>query len=533
MNKSLAINSDSYFQLILTLKQSIKNPVNSWAVYATLESIGLRDIDAQNDYGFESLHKLANYIYEDFVNSDSLKQRSYSQRFSGESFFDQIRRFIRYYSLGLFTAFSLVINVATILMYDYGLWAWLKFNPLQATIVANGTILSFITTGGLTQVVGHQLSYYKDNDIFLGYRVINSLLIVVFYIIFFVALFIFILNVIIPFYSIEMMSISLVYFILLSFFLITSSILNSLEQRIPMGISFVTGILFVFLGMEILDIGIYLSHFLGILVAIFTNVIYSYAYFKIRLTKLNYKKTLSKKLGLEVIFFRSYKYFIYGTILSIFLFLDRIIAWSSGSPPIKVIWFNSTFELGMDWALLPLLLTLGVLEYTIQTFSKYILQAQKRTSLNLLMHFKRFFYKFYIRRLLLLIFLGIISIFGSYYFLLIFKPYAHSMPKIDVFFSNPVITKIFWFASIGYLFTAIGLFNSLFFFTLNQPNWAMHAIIYATLFNVCIGLVFSRIISFEYSIVGLVVGGMVFAIMTSIKAYKFFKNLDYYYYMAL
>jgi len=530
----IVLNQDRSVELLHRVKSKIKHPVNFWAVYATLESMGLRDVDAQQEFGHQSLSKLADFIHAEISKSDPSAQDISSNYFSGQSFLEQSLRFIKYYVLGLFIAFALVINVATILLYDYGLWAWINFNTLQATVVANGTILSFIVTGGFLQVIGQQLSYYKENDLIQGYRIVTTILMVGSVSIFLIALLCFAVNSVIPFYTIEMMSISLTYMTLLSFLLLTSGVLNALEQRVPIGASFVIGILCVFLGMEILDIGIYLSHWLGLLMATLINTVYSYFYFKLRLSRLEYNMFLAKKVDVEIILFWSYRYFVYGFFLSIFLFLDRILAWSAGSPlPLKIIWFNTIFELGMDWALLPFLLTLATLEFIIQTFSLYLIPAQEYTSLNYLDKFKNYFFKFYRNKLILLILISIVSIISCYYFLLLLKPYASSIPKLEVFFINPVIVKIYWMASIGYLFLAIGLYNSMFFFSLNRPAFSVNAIVWAVLINGVFGLIFSRMISFEYSVLGLMAGSIVFAVLTTIKAREFFTNIDYYYYSAL
>lgn len=532
--KKTDVYEDRSHELLKMVKSKISLPVNCWAVYATLESMGLRDVDAQEEFGHQSLSKLANVIHAQLSDSKPAVEELSSQYFSGQSLTGQSLRFIKYYALGLFIAFALVVNVATIILYDYGLWAWINFNTLQATVVANGTILSFIVTGGFLQVIGHQLSYYKENDLIQGYRIVTTILMAGSVTICLVAILSFALNSIIPFYTVEMISVSLVYMILLSFLLLTSGILNALEQRVPIGASFVIGILCVFLGMDVLDMGIYLSHWLGLLMATLINTIYSYIYFKIRLSRLEYNMFLSKKVDMEVIFYGSYRYFIYGFLLSLFLFTDRILAWSAGSPlPPKVIWFNTVFELGMDWALLPFMLTLATLEFIIQTFSLYLIPAQEYTSLNYLDRFKTYFLKFYHRKLILLIIIGIISIFSCYYFLMLLKPYAASYPKLEVFFLNPVITKIYWMAAIGYLFLAVGLYNAMFFFSLHRPVFPMNAILWAVLVNMTCGLVFSRVLSFEYSVIGLLAGSIVFAVLTTIEARKFFDNIDYYYYSAL
>ena len=62
----------NHFENINLLMQSIKErigkPVSSRVVMATIESLGIRDIDVPNDYGFESIKHLAEYIFKE-INS--------------------------------------------------------------------------------------------------------------------------------------------------------------------------------------------------------------------------------------------------------------------------------------------------------------------------------------------------------------------------------------------------------------------------------------------------------------------------------
>ena len=91
---------------------------------------------------------------------------------------------------------------------------------------------------------------------------------------------------------------------------------------------------------------------------------------------------------------------------------------------------------------------------------------------------------------------------------------------------------MFWFAAIGYSLLALGLLNSLFFFSLARPQVVVDCIWPAFLVNIGVGYFASRMISFEYSVLGLVAGSLVFAILTSRRANALFRNLDFYYYSA-
>ncbi|CUS84201.1 hypothetical protein JGI20_00888, partial [Candidatus Kryptobacter tengchongensis] len=72
----------------------------------------------------------------------------------------RIWNFFKHYFSGLALGLPIATQIAFIAFTGYSLWAWVKFSELQATIVAFGTILSFITTGGFTQVMGREVTYY-------------------------------------------------------------------------------------------------------------------------------------------------------------------------------------------------------------------------------------------------------------------------------------------------------------------------------------------------------------------------------------
>jgi len=213
--------------------------------------------------------------------------------------------------------------------------------------------------------------------------------------------------------------------------------------------------------------------------------------------------------------------------------MDRILAWSAGPPPPEyIIWFNTPYELGMDWALISLVITIAMLEFSVHSFSKNLIPAQKKATISKTKLFNRFFKRFYIKQVLLLLVIGSLSIIGTYYGVLSLRIFENEVPEIADFFANPMTYKVFWMASIGYLFLIYGLLNSLFFFTLNRPELVMYAMIGSLFVNFIVGYLCSRIFGLEFAVIGLIAGSIVFATVTAILAKRFFKHLDYFYYSA-
>lgn len=97
---------------------------------------------------------------------------------------------------------------------------------------------------------------------------------------------------------------------------------------------------------------------------------------------------------------------------------------------------------------------------------------------------------------------------------------------------NYISVKVSIIGGLGYILVAWGMLNSLYLFTLNKPAKPLNAILVAWLVNVFVGLIASRLISYEYSVVGFAVGSAVYMIMTLRSTLRFFKNLDYFYYAA-
>jgi predicted benzoate:H+ symporter BenE len=74
--------------------------------------------------------------------------------------------------------------------------------------------------------------------------------------------------------------------------------------------------------------------------------------------------------------------------------------------------------------------------------------------------------------------------------------------------------------------------NAVILFSLSQPNMVVKAIIPAILSNLIIGFLLSRWISYEYAVIGLFIGTILLAILSTRSLIKVFKNLDYYLYAA-
>ncbi|MFY0684319.1 MAG: hypothetical protein JXR20_07195 [Balneola sp.] len=525
----------SFDELVQQVYDLVGNPISVWAVAATIESLGVRDVDAQEDYEYASVFDMAEDVYQEIKTHIRAKDEERKEEdFKLGNVFESFKLFFKHFGIGLVFTMPMISQIVAIMVFEYALWAWFRFNVAQATMIAMGTIAAFIVTGGFIQVLGRLVSKYMgEKNYYLSWRAIKAVMYFAIPLVLGIAALTFIVNIVLPFYPQRMVSIGLTYFILISTMMLSAAVLYASQQKLIILVSILVGTLSVVFGMELFDLGIYISQWLGISVTAGIQIIYIllYYFFKIRISRQQlFKQSLPK---LEVSYYNTYRYFLYGFSYFTFLFVDRILAWSAGPPPPPyIIWFNTSYELGMDWALLSFIFTIALLEFIIQLFSHRIIPAQKRTDISRLKKFNLYFSNFYSLQLVILFFVGIISILVTYYGVSALRVFENDIPEIRDFFANPITFKVFWLGSIGYLFLVFGLLNSLFFFTMNRPEFVLYSMLFALCVNALTGYVCSRIIGFEYAVVGLVAGSIAFAVTTGLIGKRFFKHLDYFYYSA-
>lgn len=532
-------NLDKVEELISRVSETIGDPVNLWAVAATIESMGIREADVRNDYGFEGIRTLSHTVYE------ALKSREKESRENQKvpeipwwvpikSAVRRIGLFFNYYKYGLMYILPMLTQVVALFVFKYSLWAYLYFNVAQATIVAIGTMMGFIITGGFVQVIGRVVSFYVGmGNYMLARKISNNFIKWGILTLFGIALLIFGFNILIPFYPQSMLILSMIYGIMIGVLILIGAILYALRQTFVISASIIVGTALVIFNVDYLHLDVYLSQWLGIGLAVLLMLVYTRFYFNIKIHTMNKELLAAVLPRFEVTYYENYRYFLYGLGYFLFLFMDRILAWSAGPPPPPyIIWFNTPYELGMDWALLSLILTVGVLEYSINSFSRLLIPKQKGIFINQVQKFNNYFFSYYIRQLALLIGVGTLSIVAAYYGVMYLKPLGAKYELINDFFSSTITFKVFWIASIGYLLLSIGLMHTLFFFTLARPRYVIYSMIIAILVNFFIGYILSRTIHYYDAVYGLVAGSIVFAVVSGIVAIRFFRQMDYYYYSA-
>ncbi|KPM32025.1 Hypothetical protein I595_1673 [Croceitalea dokdonensis DOKDO 023] len=511
--------------------QRVGIPVGEWTVLATIESFGIREVDAKPDYGYDSLVELAHAIEESIAGNTKDWQKASkngSKLYPVNAYMQvPVNWFFQYYISGLVQLFPILIQIIAIIYFNYSLWTYLDFNLYQSTAVVLGVILGFVISGGFVQVIGRQSFFYwqhkkydKAKDVIytflrLGAKGMVLALLVLIAVNFFFNL-----------YTQRFMLVLVVYAFLVGFLLITLAPFHPLNKRSIITLSISVATILALVLFKFTDLHVYFTHWLGIGVAILINLLCLKAY----LPKQKISETVVQRPRKLMVAYKTYRYFFYGILIFVFFFIDRLLAWSVNTDlnSAFIFQYEKNYEIGMDLAILMFFSLAGVLEYAISTYSRLLDQWQKSFTVLEANRFNQKFKQLYNRHLLVFLVTSVVA--GLLIYLIITQPWGY-LANFGV--EVPLLSiHVCLVGAIGYVFLTLGMMNVLYMFTLNRSKEGLNALIVATLANFIIGFLSSRFISYEYSVVGLLFGAMVFMVMTTHSVKKFFKKMDYEYYAA-
>ena len=519
-------------ELVDKIAETVGVPMDVRAVAATLESYGLRDVDAQNDFGAESLFDLARDIYRQ-VRQRVIAEGGGPQELKRRGLLRRLGRFIKFYLKGSLFAAPMTAQIIVLFALSSSLWAWLFFSERQATVIAVGTILSYIVTGGFSQIISRRGMFYWRQEIYLlAKRISQDFLRVGVILTLVVAVLMYVGNLILPIFEQDMILICIMYFILLSCLWLNVSILYMLEEHLAILLSTVIGGVLVWVIMTYVGWSIYISHAIGIIVSNVIAFLWGRQILVRKARDVAGVQKLAKMPRYSIITWAVSPYFVYGVIYFGFLFLDRVIGWSApyspgGDPSPYIIWFRTAYEVGIDLALIFLILTIAVLEYTINEFASMIIPVQESIPASDVRRHNRSFKAFYVRQLILLAIVAAVSMIISD----IVVDWLSTLPWAAMG-DNLVTPFVYGWGKWGYAFLALGLLNAVFFLSLSRPRFVLRSIGAGFLVNVVVGFLLSRIVAYYYSVIGLVAGAAVFAVLSTWYAWRVMDRLDYYYYSS-
>lgn len=517
------------------VKERVNKPVNVSVTQAIIESFGIRQVDVLDDFGIDTIEMLAKQVHESIINQNKKeKKHSFSKKnemvFSSDYFVVKLKVFVTQYFVGTFHLLPIFIQILSIILFGYSLWTAKEFNILQSTSVVVGVITSFVFTGGIVSVISKQISFYwnhKNDEMVFNttvYFIKRGL-----QFLFIINILILIFSFLLGFFSFEMMLLSTVYSLSIGTILLFIAPLHVVKRRWAITCAIVSGSTISLFLRFFTALHVYVTHFIGMFVVILFLVITLIIYFKGK--NQSFSGFLnSKNVSSSFMVYNNYVYFFYGSFFYLYIFLDRILAWSvlKNERFSYFIFFEKDYEIGMDLAILSYIFSAGVLEYSIGKFTLQLDNLQNKVTLENYKEYNQLFIKDYWKNIVLLIATGI----GSFLiqFIMVYSSYGYTFQFDEQL--NSLNIEICIIGSIGYFFLSWAVLNVLYFFTLGQPKIALNSLLISFFCNLLIGLLLSRLFFYHYSVYGFMIGSLVFMLITTKKVLRFFNSMDYHYYAA-
>ncbi len=527
-NSSDNAGTESIFNsLINEVTSKQLHPENHYEVAAILESIGWNDERAFSVFGVGDIFELAleifNVINEDISFSSFEEEVRYS-------FWHKSNVVIKSFIRGVIFALPMALSVLSMLTLRFSLWSYEYLSVEVATCIAIGTIFSFLTVGGFMQAIARRGFLYLRQGYYNLARKITWYFIRLGYLLTAVVTLAFLIfNLIFEAFPYDMMMIIIVYYVFLCAIWFSVTVMYILEREFTFTGLIAGGIVIVYVLFVLLKINIIVSQViaLGIVAIVGIALIIHFFSKEERKMEKGVEPSLPKR---SITLYTTFPFFAYGFVYFAFLFVDRIIGWSTNNSYMPyIIWFRGAYELGLDFALLMLIVPMGACEVVVSNMMDELAESQKNSFGVDSLTIDSRFWRLYVRRLFVVAVISVVSAIITY--IVVWLLENNPLPGFRTgFLSNYVTNFVLIIGLISYAIVAVSLMNCVTLFSLSQPEMAGRAVLISLVVNIVVGFLLSRWINYYYSVFGLLAGSIVFLVLSTRKILQVFRNLDYYLY---
>ena len=518
----------SFKELVEQVAQGTLNPEDSYEVAAVMESMGWNDTLVKESFGAEDVFDLAQDVWETLQSQLLVVPVAHAENMSPWDYFMRvIRSFIR----GTIFALPMAVSVGAMLTLRFSLWSYEYLSLENATSISIGTILSFMVVGGFTQAIARRGFMYLG----IGYvnmaRQSTYYFVRIGYVVCLITAGAYLLfNFTFAIYPWRMTLISVLFLLFLSAIWLSVTVLYILQKELTFTALITAGIAIVYVLFQVLKINIIVSQIISLsIVAIASMSIAHYVFIK---AEQKMEKGIAPTMPRRsTTLYTSLPYFAYGFLYFTMINIDRVIAWSTNNTYMPYfIWFRGEYELGLDFALLVLMLPMGLVEVVVNEIMTNLVVHQKNFLAMDVGNMNQMYLSFFTKRYFLVAVFSLLNALLLY--LGIEALTTHHIITIKVFDDHITRFTFIW-AVAAYSILALALMNSLILFSLSQPTMVSNSILISLVVDITVGFVLSRWFAHEWAVVGLFAGSLVFATLTTKKVIQVMKNLDYYLYAAL
>ncbi|AFZ35276.1 hypothetical protein Sta7437_1714 [Stanieria cyanosphaera PCC 7437] len=509
-------NEQKLLKLIAQVEQVSPRLVDRWQTMAIIESLGYTDRIIAEEFGFADVLAIGEYIYQQ-NNPVLLTLETPQDTNWKKTIIAELYAFVEQFSRSFVYAIPLISLLILSNLEPSDSW---KFIPPQlAALFTLATLASLITSGGFVQAIARRGEFYfglgfpqqarKACVSLLSLGMLTSFVLAV-------------MSLWFGFYRNlfpdQYLVLGAFYYLVLSLLWMLLSILSLLS---------IWGTPLTLIGLTVLFWMVRFKANLGALeaqiVAIFVTLIFLAIAVVILLRKRQLAHPIEGKIELPNLSATIYllaSFFGYGITYFCFIFADRLVAgWAVDAASGLIFAIDSAYQRAMDLALLNFLLAVPLSEYLAYRLIRYwYKQAQIAKLENMSTLSKQLNLRYLLLIGVILLFFGLLvaSIIG----IPTPKPWAST---------NPVLTLI---GCLGYLLLVLGLLNAVVLFNLNLASSAIASIFPSLIVNFVIGYLAANAIAPEWAVLGLVVGSLVFMLLSRRKVLQAMQKPDYAYYLG-
>lgn len=504
-------------------------PKDHWEIAAQLEVLGVRDADARNDYGARDVFDLAARMYADF---QAGRFRWYVEGEDPRAV-SPLLRFLKNYLTGLTFSLPMALQAVTMLVWGYGVWGAIDMDLRTGSAIALGFIASYIVTGGFMQtIVRRGLFYFYQEEQWLArWTALRawsiSLRVVLLMLIPALAL-----NALFSILPWSLVLTAAAYYVALSILWLNWALLYIVRKTWLFLLTTAVALVVVLVAAETFNATPIAANAIGLLVA--DALSFALALFHLNRVRIEARRAVVNPPRLTVLVYSTSRFFLYGLLYNSFLFADRIMAWTSSTgredfPPYGF-WLNVRYELGMDLALVVVMLLSGIVEHATRRFSEELIPREKRVKSVDTKRFLGSSRRDVRRRVVSLAGASIVA-FAIAVIVAVLLREATSLP-IHAMMQSSTTTNVFIVAAVAYVVFMFALQNILMLLTLSRVELVVRAVGIALAVNVAVGFVCSRAIHYSAAVFGLLAGAIALAFLTGRSMRTVLNDLDYHYYAA-
>ncbi len=499
-------------------------PLDVWAVAATLESGGVRDLDARERYGKRDVFELAEAVLAECRARGVVLD---------EPLPPPRRRPLRtavFFLRGGFFFLPLAIQLVTLVWLGYGLWASLDFSERQASIVGMALLASFFVTGSVSQLLGYLGPYAAGPGRYrVAERVIWTVVAAGTALAFAFALVVWLANLFFGWYDDRTIAAGLAYYGLSAALSLMSAVLYVLKGYAAMLAATLAGLAVVGVLHDHTALGTYAANWIGLSAAIGVEAAWAVTVLRRRARRTTPELALARVPRAGVLASVSLPFMLYGGGYFVLLFSDRLAAWSTESHG-RPFTFRPGYEVGLDWALISVAFALAYLEVVVNAFSERVAVLGERFRAADARAHNRVLLRFYWQRL------GVAALLLAANAALVFlglRFLSEGGPStVRDFFADPTTLRVYGFALSGYALLVWGLYNGTFLFSLGRPWLVLRALGPALLVGPLVSFTLSRTLEPWTAVCGLTAATLVFALLSTDAALRVLRQVDYHYFAA-